>query len=160
MGSSSTAFEIVSLPLSFDVGKSFVGLQGIVAGYGKLGDCKTNDRQQIYEWFKNKKEISAGPTAVSPHWARYEILSLRDCQNFFMKNFTEYSGQVICGRGIRAATCEGDSGQALVVFRKGKKKLIGIVSNGYESCETVGEPEIFTRVDGYLDFIEETIKLN
>lgn len=159
MGSSSTAFEIVSLPLSFDVGKSFVGLQGIVAGYGKLGDCKKLVDNKFTNGL-NKKDISAGPTAVSPHWARYEILSLKDCQNFFMKNFTEYSGQVICGRGIRAATCEGDSGQALVVFRKGKKKLVGIVSNGYESCETVGEPEIFTRVDGYLDFIEETIKLN
>lgn len=54
----------------------------------------------------------------------------------------------------------GDSGQALVVLRKGKKKLVGIVSNGYESCETMGEPEIFTRVDGYVEFIEKTIKGN
>ena len=54
----------------------------------------------------------------------------------------------------------GDSGQALVVNRKGKKKIVGIVSNGYESCETMGEPEIFTRVDGCIRFIEETIKRN
>jgi secreted trypsin-like serine protease len=47
-----------------------------------------------------------------------------------------------------------------VISRKGKKKLVGIVSNGYESCEAVGEPEIFTRVDGYLDFIQSTIKNN
>jgi secreted trypsin-like serine protease len=54
----------------------------------------------------------------------------------------------------------GDSGQALVVYRKGKKRIVGIVSNGYESCETMGEPEIFTRVDGCIEFIEETIKGN
>jgi secreted trypsin-like serine protease len=55
----------------------------------------------------------------------------------------------------------GDSGQALVVHRKGKKKVVGIVSNGYESCESaMGEPEIFTRVDGCIGFIEETIKGN
>lgn len=66
----------------------------------------------------------------------------------------------MCGRGIRASTCQGDSGQALVVFRKGKKRLVGIVSNGYESCEATGEPEIFTRVDGFLDFIAQTINGN
>lgn len=67
---------------------------------------------------------------------------------------------MLCGRGIRASTCQGDSGQALVIFRKGKKKLVGIVSNGYESCEAMDEPEIFTRVDGYLEFIAETINEN
>jgi secreted trypsin-like serine protease len=97
---------------------------------------------------------------MSPNWARYEILSLKECQNFFTRNFTEYSSRIICGRGIRASTCQGDSGQALVIFMKGKKKLVGIVSNGYESCEVMGEPEIFTRVDGYLDFIAQTINEN
>lgn len=105
-------------------------------------------------------ESVAGPTASAPNWARYEIISLKECQNFFTCNFTEYSNQIICGRGIRASTCQGDSGQALVVYRKGKKKIIGIVSKGYESCETMGEPEIFTRVDGYLDFIAQTINGN
>lgn len=47
-----------------------------------------------------------------------------------------------------------------MIFRKGKKKLVGIVSNGYESCEAMDEPEIFTRVDGYLEFIAETINEN
>jgi secreted trypsin-like serine protease len=46
------------------------------------------------------------------------------------------------------------------VYRKGKKRIVGIVSNGYESCETMGEPEIFTRVDGCIGFIEETINGN
>lgn len=102
----------------------------------------------------------AGPTATTPNWARYEILSLKECQNFFLGNFTEYLDTKLCGRGIRASTCQGDSGQALVIYRKGKKKLLGIVSNGYESCEVMGEPEIFTRVDAYLEFIENTIKDN
>lgn len=35
-----SAFEIVSLPQRSDVGKSFVGLQGVVAGFGRMGDCK------------------------------------------------------------------------------------------------------------------------
>lgn len=94
------------------------------------------------------------------NWAHYEVLSLKECRNFFQRDVAEIADKVICGRGIKASTCQGDSGQGLVVFRKGKKKLVGIVSNGYESCENVGEPEIFTRVDGYLEFIEETIKQN
>lgn len=103
---------------------------------------------------------SAGPTATSPNWARYEILGLSECRNFFRFTYTKYTEKNICVRGVRASTCEGDSGQALVIFRKGKRKIVGIVSSGYESCETLSEPEIFTRVDGHLDFVEQTMTKN
>lgn len=106
------------------------------------------------------KVFLAGPTVNAPRWARFEILSLRECQNMLRNNFTDYVDRNLCARGIRASTCEGDSGQALVVLRKSKKKLVGIVGSGFESCEAKNEPEIFTRVDGYLEFIEETIKAN
>jgi secreted trypsin-like serine protease len=46
-----------------------------------------------------------------------------------------------------------------VIFRKGKRKLIGVASKGLESCETI-EPEVFTRVDNFLEWIEEVIKNN
>lgn len=51
------------------------------------------------------------------------------------------------------------SGQGLVIYRKGKRKLIGIASKGLETCEII-EPEVFTRVDIYLDWIEDVIKNN
>lgn len=64
----------------------------------------------------------------------------------------------LCGKGIGASSCQGDSGQGLIIYRRGEKKIIGVVSKGLESCETVNEPEVFTRVDKYLDFIKEIIK--
>lgn len=102
---------------------------------------------------------------------------MKECKNFFLKNYTEYFSKNFCGRGIAASTCQvnekcsqesqsiyylylkGDSGQGLIIQKKGKRKLIGIISNGYESCETVGEPELLTRVDDYLDFINETMSI-
>lgn len=54
---------------------------------------------------------------------------------------------------------KGDSGQGLVIYRKGKRKLIGIASKGLESCETI-EPEVFTRVDIFLEWIKDVIKNN
>ena len=46
-----------------------------------------------------------------------------------------------------------------MIFRKGKRKLVGVASKGLESCESV-EPEVFTRVDFFLEWIEEVIKNN
>lgn len=110
-----------------------------MSGYGKMGD--------------------SGPTSSYANFAHYEILPLSDCQNLFLNNFTLYTKTNICAKGINASSCEGDSGQGLVIYRKGKRKLIGIASKGLESCETI-EPEVFTRVDIFLEWIEDVIKNN
>lgn len=64
----------------------------------------------------------------------------------------------LCAKGIEASSCQGDSGQGLIIYRRGEKKIVGVVSKGLESCETVNEPEVFTRVDRYIDFIRNTMK--
>lgn len=49
--------------------------------------------------------------------------------------------------------CPGDSGSPLVIYNKGLgPQLIGLVSNGAESCKA-GLPGIFTRVSHYYDWI-------
>jgi chymotrypsin-like protease len=116
----------------------YVGLKGIISGYGKLGD--------------------SGPTTNFADFAYYEILPLRECQNLFLGNYTDYSS-CLCGKGIGASSCQGDSGQGLILYKQGVKKIIGIVSKGFESCEII-EPEVFTRVDKFMDFIESVIKYN
>lgn len=49
----------------------------------------------------------AGKTSSSVNWARYEILSMKECKNFFtVNNYTEYIERNFCGRGIAASTCQ------------------------------------------------------
>ncbi|KAG5675129.1 hypothetical protein PVAND_005058 [Polypedilum vanderplanki] len=130
-------FDIVALPNAADGEKDYVGLKGIIAGYGKVGD--------------------SGATTNVANFAYYEILPLKECRNLFLHNYTQYTSSSLCGRGIDASSCQGDSGQGLIIYKQGVKKIIGIVSKGFESCEII-EPEVFTRVDKFVDFIQEVIK--
>ncbi|CAG9798384.1 unnamed protein product [Chironomus riparius] len=138
LASLNNTFEIIALPTIYDSESEYIGFRGIIAGYGKFGD--------------------SGPTANFANYAYYEIIPLRECQNLFLNNYTEYSSMCLCGKGIGASSCQGDSGQGLIIYRRGEKKIVGVVSKGLESCETINEPEVFTRVDKYLDFIQEIIK--
>lgn len=36
------AFEIIALPTIYDAESEYTGFRGIIAGYGKFGDCKNN----------------------------------------------------------------------------------------------------------------------
>ncbi|KAK9871134.1 hypothetical protein WA026_011417 [Henosepilachna vigintioctopunctata] len=51
------------------------------------------------------------------------------------------------------ASCKGDSGGPLFQGRT----IYGIVSWGYE-CGILGSPQFYTRVDKYLDFIDDTMR--
>ena len=55
--------------------------------------------------------------------------------------------------------CKGDSGGPLVSreFTGDPWYQIGVVSYGTGKCG-VGEPGVYTRVDGYLDWIESKLK--
>ncbi|GAB6033230.1 hypothetical protein CHUAL_012834 [Chamberlinius hualienensis] len=52
--------------------------------------------------------------------------------------------------------CQGDSGGPLVHDDNGLWRLIGLVSVGFE-CGRVGFPGIYTRVDHFLSWINETV---
>ena len=56
-------------------------------------------------------------------------------------------------------SCKGDSGGPLVSrdFAGDPWYQIGVVSYGTGKCG-VGEPGVYTRVDGYLDWIESKLK--
>lgn len=83
----SKAFEIINLPSTNDIMRNYTGLRGIVSGYGKLGD--------------------SGPTSLLANFAYYEILSLKNCENIFLHNYTLYTQGNLCARGIDASSCEG-----------------------------------------------------
>ena len=56
-------------------------------------------------------------------------------------------------------SCKGDSGGPLVSreFAGEPWYQIGVVSYGTRKCG-VGEPGVYTRVDGYLDWIDSKLK--
>jgi len=63
---------------------------------------------------------------------------------------------VVCAQGLNAnvSTCNGDSGNPLVVQRNGKWHLIGVSSFGsLRGCSIPGIPSVFTRISSFLDWI-------
>lgn len=67
---------------------------------------------------------------------------------------------IVCAGGKRSArdTCQGDSGNAIQFFDKGRNiyYLIGITSFG-KSCGIVGVPAGYTRIAAYIPWIESIV---
>lgn len=64
------------------------------------------------------------------------------------------SNNIICTKRPGGGTCKGDSGGALTVWYGsiGRSIQVGIVSYG-QGCARPNEPAMYTRVDGYIDWI-------
>jgi len=91
--------------------------------------------------------------------ANVPLISNRKCKRLFEKssNPKQISKEMICA-GLEGGTdsCTGDSGGPLTCHMKGKSVLHGIVSWGDE-CGGVDTPGVYTRVEPYLDWINEKI---
>ncbi|ROT79436.1 prophenoloxidase activating enzyme 2 [Penaeus vannamei] len=62
--------------------------------------------------------------------------------------------QQICFGGLHGrGTCNGDSGGPLLIGNV----VIGLLSKGGK-CATAGQPDVFTRVDAYVDWIKENLR--
>lgn len=63
----------------------------------------------------------------------------------------------ICAQGgkTKEGTCLGDSGSALIHNVDGTEVQIGVVSGVDPSSCEIGDPDSFTRVSSYIDWIEE-----
>ncbi|XP_035796146.1 CLIP domain-containing serine protease 14D-like [Anopheles albimanus] len=80
-----------------------------------------------------------------------EFLSVYKCSHIT-------SGQM-CARAVRAVHQTGtcDPGGQLLRYHDNEYYLIGVGSYGLENCGTGDSPVVFTKVDEYIDWIENTI---
>jgi hypothetical protein len=66
--------------------------------------------------------------------------------------------KVFCAASPTQSTCGGDSGGP-VVLTNGDAVLAGLVSWGSTTCGGDGRPSVYTRIDQYLDWIEQAMRL-
>jgi len=66
--------------------------------------------------------------------------------------------KVFCAAHPTRSTCRGDSGGP-VVLTNGAPVLVGLVSWGKKVCAGDGRPGVYTRIDKYLAWIEQAMKL-
>lgn len=67
--------------------------------------------------------------------------------------------RVICAANPKRSTCQGDSGGG-VTLTNGAPVVVGIVSWGKKECNgDAAKPAVFTRVESYLDWIRQAMRL-
>ena len=67
--------------------------------------------------------------------------------------------RVICAANPKRSTCQGDSGGG-VTLTNGAPVVVGIVSWGKKECNgDAARPAVFTRVESYLDWIRQAMRL-
>lgn len=122
----------------------------------KLPKLNTDGRFKTYE----------GEIATASGWGVTEEGTSPDILRFVEKPIIKFSScnlryfgglnadQQICQQATnKQNTCSGDSGGPLVVEENGEHVVIGATSFGIAlGCES-GWPGVFTRVSGYLDWI-------
>lgn len=75
--------------------------------------------------------------------------------------WSNLTGNQICAgemnpQGQQQDSCRGDSGGPLVYRKDNQQWLVGVTSYGHETCATDGVPAVYSRVDRYLPWLEET----
>ncbi len=118
-----------------------------------------------------------GGTLIAPRWvlgwgsttpdgfALTETLQKADLdfvsQGYCASQWSNLTGNQICAgemnpQGQKQDSCRGDSGGPLVYRKDDQQWLVGVTSYGHETCATDGVPAVYSRVDRYLPWLEET----
>lgn len=94
---------------------------------------------------------NASQSNIYLRFVRMTPISNEECSNEWGWLFKK---SLLCANGLTSlnhTTCNGDSGNGLVLKTEAKSTVYGIVSYGAPGC--VGRPKVFTRVASYLDYI-------
>ncbi|XP_049842110.1 brachyurin-like [Schistocerca gregaria] len=127
--------NVVALPSSRDVSKTFVGSTAHISGWGRTADASACS--EVLQW---------APVTVIPNSI---------CEQFYKRGFIVDS--MLCAGNKYSGACSGDSGSALVVKTKKGYKQIGVASFvSVKGCEETGQPAGYTRVTSVLDWIKKT----
>lgn len=125
--------------ISLPSGKYAAAGDGVLYGWGKGRDGTSPETlhkldTRIVEYPECKKELPSdaplNPVNVCSHY----------------KGDNQYEG-----------ACNGDSGGPLVQYTASGAEQVGIVSWGYNPCETSTYPSVYTGVSAYKSWINETI---
>lgn len=81
--------------------------------------------------------------------------------DYCASQWSNITGNQICAgemnpQGQKQDSCRGDSGGPLVYRKDGHQWLVGVTSYGHKTCATDGVPAVYSRVDRYLPWLEET----
>jgi hypothetical protein len=122
------------------------------------------------------KPVAGGTEITATGWGKTEDVALNKNSAVLMKvdlrvmdtttcqkrpNYgaERISDKVICAANPKQKTCKGDSGGP-VILTNNAPYLVGIISWGKDNCSGDGEPAVFTRVQSYLGWIEQAMKLD
>lgn len=109
-------------------------------------------------WGKTQPVDGIAPSAVLMK-VDLQVVGNPQCMNMPGYGPTKIHNKVICASNPQRATCRGDSGGP-VIFTNGAPMLVGIISWGKKRCVGSGEPNVFTAVDAYVDWIQRAMVLD
>jgi hypothetical protein len=88
-----------------------------------------------------------------------KLMDQTQCTNLPGYGPEKIQGKVFCAANPQRSTCQGDSGGP-IILTNGAPTLVGIISWGKKRCTGDGQPGVYTRVESYLDWINQAMKLD
>lgn len=133
------AYQSSMLPICLpDKDMEFDGAQSFVSGWGRLGE--------------------KSPISTRLQYVGVPIINNTECQKIYQPINKQIDRQSICAgyaEGLKDS-CEGDSGGPMMVHRRGRWVLAGVISWGV-GCARPNQPGVSTRVTEFLDWIQSTL---
>jgi hypothetical protein len=88
-----------------------------------------------------------------------KLMDQAQCTNLPGYGPEKIQGKVFCAANPQRSTCQGDSGGP-IILTNGAPTLVGIISWGKKRCTGDGQPGVYTRVESFLDWIDQAMKLD
>jgi len=146
-GSHSESFDIGLIKLKSETSAAPVCLPSSNSNYEGTKNCVVTG----WGLDENRKLPQIMKEGASSIW------KTEDCRRkLSIDSFSNY-----CFGNGRVGSCTGDSGGPLVCrSAAGNWNLVGLASFGGSDCTKAGVPRAFTRVDHFIDWIEEKMAAN
>lgn len=109
-------------------------------------------------WGKTEAVEGHAPSAILMK-VDLRVMDTKRCQNLPGYGPQKIHGKVFCAANPERSTCQGDSGGAMILTN-GAPRAVGIVSWGKKQCSGDGQPGAYTRIESYLDWIKQAMKLD
>lgn len=109
-------------------------------------------------WGKTEAVEGHAPSAILMK-VDLRVMDTQRCSQLPGYGPQKIHGKVICAAHPQRSTCQGDSGGA-IILTNGAPTVVGVVSWGKKRCAGDGQPGAYTRVESYLDWIRQAMKLD
>ncbi|XP_076659103.1 chymotrypsin-2 [Halictus rubicundus] len=141
---------LLYMPQDIPFGRSIQPIQ--VAGYSSMYKDLDGRFAIVLGWGKDR---NTGIGTTSLKYATLPIISNAQCG----MSWAVTPGKHVCtAPGYGQDACQGDSGGPLIMYENRVPIQIGIVSYGDADCPS-GRPGVFSRVTGYIDWIQKVTGL-